>query len=136
MKQSRATAYKDKRVPQILTKAMQDMKVGRKPVKSENARISMKADLRVLEEKGRMAFNILSELNSLCDTHGGASPKALKSSQCETKKSSPGFLTDGIKEIQKRNKQIRAVMDVMDGEEITKKSLLQVIEMENVFKKK
>ena len=130
---------KDARIPKILFKATNGMKTKnvKKSEKDENEKHGILAGLKELEQKSKHALNILNELNTICDTRLDSAGEFLKNGNQfgQKKEKNSAVLTEGIKDIQKKNKKIRSILDAMSNDSENKKGLVPVNELENVFHK-
>ena len=121
----------DARITKILSKT-KTTTVNPKPkiLKSENKDESLKDDLRLIQEKSKVAFNILNEVNKLCDEREGL--RNLENSP-ERYYVSPKKITQ--EDIKRKNKEIKQIMEsISHGHK--DKGLLQIIDLENELKKK
>ncbi|MDR3737326.1 MAG: hypothetical protein P4L10_17585 [Acidobacteriaceae bacterium] len=131
MKQSRATLTQDRRIPQILSKTKGWTRPTKKPIKDENSELAQRMELLALEEQGMRARSILDSLNALCDAKGSDMESGYSRARPAGEKERKPAVSEGIKEIQKKNREIKSILETMKGEQ----GMLQALELENVFKK-
>ncbi len=138
--QAAVTGTQSRKGPKVYRKSRYSTKHTEQLPKKENHDAAYSEELKRLEEQGIRAINALNELNTFCDLHipnetvSPPSPTSFHTTAKEDKPSLTSGVGDGIKDIQLKNKRIRAILDEMTSDRANTECLGCVEQLQNVFK--